>query len=444
MRALNGVDGEWAVADPATPRGVPIAIGVPGVAGTAQFGATLTAGPGPWNTNGADIDSFTFQWQSSRDGVSWANVPGASGSSYVVGLYVGSRLRVQVTATNEAGSTITASLPTAVVNAIAAATPQLTSQSVGNAQMTLGWTPPIHSGGVDLTGYTLEYSTDQSSWTSVSTPATTTSVTITGLRNGSSYFARVRAETGRSGDWSPVAGPFTPVAPPAPPAAPVVVAPNYDYLRINIMPVAVAGTVLAPLTGSGSITVQPDGRIELAPTQSVALRDGQPIAATVNVTDTGLAVQTDTVAVALSFSTGTSSASAEGATTVLAGASAELSGSGFAEGSPVVGWIQSDPKKLGEAIVADGKVVGTFTIPAELEPGAHTIQINGVDASGSVVSIIYGVNVSAAPQVMETVGAGAMAEPGALASAWMWALGAIFLVLVILTAVFALRRRRAQ
>ena len=443
VRALNGVDGEWAVADPATPRGVPIAIGVPGVAGTAQFGATLTAGPGPWNTNGADIDSFTFQWQSSRDGVSWANVPGASGSSYVVGLYVGSRLRVQVTATNEAGSTITASLPTAVVNAIAAATPQLTSQSVGNAQMTLGWTPPIHSGGVDLTGYTLEYSTDQSSWTSVSTPATTTSVTITGLRNGSSYFARVRAETGRSGDWSPVAGPFTPVAPPAPPAAPVVVAPNYDYLRINIMPVAVAGTVLAPLTGSGSITVQPDGRIELAPTQSVALRDGQPIAATVNVTDTGLAVQTETVAVALSFSTGTSSASAEGATTVLAGASAELSGSGFAEGSPVVGWIQSDPVKIGEAVAAGGQVTGEFVIPASIEPGEHTIQINGVDAAGSVVSIIYGVQVEAAPQVLETVGAGALADPGALASAWIWWIVAALIVLALLAIAYFARRRRS-
>lgn len=441
VRALNGVDGEWVIADPATPRGLPISQTAPGVTGSALFGATLTAGPGVWNSNGADIDSFTFQWQSSRDGVVWSAVPGATGSSYRVGLYVGSKLRVQVTATNEAGSTISSSLPTAVISAIPASTPELTSQSVGNAQITLGWTPPIHSGGVALTGYTLDYSTDQNTWTSLSYGADVTSATITGLRNGTSYYARVRAETDRAGDWSSVAGPFAPVAPP------VVTTPsataNYDFLRQLVMPVAPTGTVLTSLTGPSTVTVLSDGRIELTPTQSLALRDGQPVTASVELNSSGLSVQTGTVSIGLNFATVTQTeASASGTSVLQQGQTAQLTGTGFAEGTPVVGWIQSDPIKIGEAMVFGGAVSGEFTIPSDIEPGQHTIQVNGIDTQGAVVSIIYGVEVQETPDVVETVGAGALAEPGSLTANWIWWLGAIFLLLIILTAVILIRRRQ--
>lgn len=87
---------------------------IPAVVGIAQVGVTLTAYEGVW-TNAPT--SFAYQWQADTLGNgTFANITGATSRTYTpVADYVGDALRVQVTATNAAGSSAAvSSAPTPV------------------------------------------------------------------------------------------------------------------------------------------------------------------------------------------------------------------------------------------------------------------------------------------------------------------------------------------
>jgi len=91
---------------------IPVNTALPTVAGATQPGAVLTASAGTWLNNPT---AYALQWQRTASG-DWANVPGAIGASYITsGADAGVALRVLVTATNEDGSAIVASPPTAPV-----------------------------------------------------------------------------------------------------------------------------------------------------------------------------------------------------------------------------------------------------------------------------------------------------------------------------------------
>ena len=64
----------------------------------------------------------------------------------------------------------------------------------------LSWTAPLSSGGAPITGYVVQQSTDSINWSNAGiTNQSTTSYSVTGLLNGTTYFFRVRA-TNDSGD----------------------------------------------------------------------------------------------------------------------------------------------------------------------------------------------------------------------------------------------------
>lgn len=67
------------------------------------------------------INTYTYQWQDSPDGTTgWANITGATGSSYTIGSGEQTKfLRVVVTATNDGGSSTANSN---VLGAVTAAT----------------------------------------------------------------------------------------------------------------------------------------------------------------------------------------------------------------------------------------------------------------------------------------------------------------------------------
>jgi hypothetical protein len=93
----------------------PLNTALPSISGTAQEFLTLETSPGLW-TGG--VNSFAYQWLrcATASGDQCAPISGATTTSYVLTLAdVGSTIRVQVTAANTQGSTITESLPTAVV-----------------------------------------------------------------------------------------------------------------------------------------------------------------------------------------------------------------------------------------------------------------------------------------------------------------------------------------
>jgi hypothetical protein len=100
---------------PATSTGAGPTISAPGGGGAVSNGQTLSADPGSWN--GTGTLTYTYQWQRcDANGADCHDIPGATGSTYTPGdADVGGTVRVVVTATNDAGSSVpTVSAPIAV------------------------------------------------------------------------------------------------------------------------------------------------------------------------------------------------------------------------------------------------------------------------------------------------------------------------------------------
>ena len=81
-----------------------------------------------------------------------------------------------------------------LIAATAASAPTNVAVTSGQAQLTVSFAAPSSNGGRAITNY--EYSTNGgSNWTAVSPASTSTSITISGLANGTSYDVQVRAVT---------------------------------------------------------------------------------------------------------------------------------------------------------------------------------------------------------------------------------------------------------
>ena len=91
----------------------------PSITGTAQRGNTLSGSQGSWSGIG---NVYAIQWQESTDGVAWADIIGATESSYTPSVAdEGMKLRLSVSATNPDGTATAVSQPTAAVLASAPA-----------------------------------------------------------------------------------------------------------------------------------------------------------------------------------------------------------------------------------------------------------------------------------------------------------------------------------
>lgn len=65
---------------------------------------------------------------------------------------------------------------------------------------------------------------------------------------------------------------------------------------------------------------------------------------------------------------------------------------GFQPNAPVEAWMFSSPIRLGGgATNASGEFIGQFAVDQDLPAGNHTLQINGLDTAGNVVSVAIGV-----------------------------------------------------
>jgi hypothetical protein len=107
---------------------------VPSIAGTPQDGAILTADPGKWSN---DPTGYAYQWlRCDANGANCGSIAGATSQRYTVtSADVGHTLRVNVTASNGAGSGTATSHPTDVVTAAGAAPASSAAPTVsGTAQ----------------------------------------------------------------------------------------------------------------------------------------------------------------------------------------------------------------------------------------------------------------------------------------------------------------------
>jgi len=79
--------------------------------------------------------------------------------------------------------------------------PTSLTATAGNSQLSLSWTAPANAHGT-ITNYLVEYTPSGGSAQYVLTGSTSTSYTLTGLTNGTSYTVRVAAVNFTAGDWS--------------------------------------------------------------------------------------------------------------------------------------------------------------------------------------------------------------------------------------------------
>lgn len=187
---------------------------VVGTAGNTQVQLAWTAPA----TNGGTISDYTIQY-SSNNGSTWttfSDTVSATASVTVTGLTNGTAYLFRVAATNEAG-------PGAYSASSAARTPLGPPDAPTNvagvaasAQVALTWTAPASNGGSAISDYVIRYATAAAptSWTTfVDTVSTSTSVTVTGLTNGTAYVFSVAAKntvgTGSYSTNSSSSTPFT-------------------------------------------------------------------------------------------------------------------------------------------------------------------------------------------------------------------------------------------
>jgi len=140
---------------------------------------------------------------------------GAGSPLVVTGLANGTAYTFTVTASNAFGSSISAA-SNSVTPAGVPATPAAPTPTAGNASVALSWTAPSDNGSA-ITDYLIYHATSATgTYTQFSdTVSATTSVTVTGLANGTAYFFKIIAvnSVGNSA-LSAASTSSTPVAPP--------------------------------------------------------------------------------------------------------------------------------------------------------------------------------------------------------------------------------------
>jgi len=186
--------------DAVMPNVVPQAPGQPtaSVTGDPVVGGELTVSWSAPTNEGTAITGYRIE-QSSDGGANWSMAVADTGSSatsrVISGLTNGTSYVFRVAAINAAGAG-TASLASAPAMPIGApAAPAKPTVAAGDQQVAVSWVAPS-DGGSPVTGYRVEWSSDNGvNWTVV-TPSPgpgDDSVVVTGLANGTSYVFRVVA-----------------------------------------------------------------------------------------------------------------------------------------------------------------------------------------------------------------------------------------------------------
>ena len=126
-------------------------------------------------------------------------------------------------------------------------------------------------------------------------------------------------------------------------------------------------------------------------------------------------------------------AAAAGSASVTVGASQTATAAGFTAGEQVTAVLNSTPVALGSVTAgADGTVALTFTVPATLDPGSHTVTFTGATSG-----------LTATTAAFTAVAAAELANTGTNGRALVMLTGWALLALIAGTALtFAGRRRR--
>ena len=167
------------------------------------------------------------------------------------------------------------------------------------------------------------------------------------------------------------------------------------------------GGGLGGLAAGQVITIGPDG-----PISGVTLREASPQSVVIDGGDFTLELQAE------DDTEQPRELNAAGRVELVQGTWARVTGSGFTPGTDAEAWLFSTPRFIGAvAIDAQGGFEARLPVPADIDEGIHTLQLNALDQDGELRSVSLGVEVVSAPPVVpsaEDQGSGAEAGAGLL------------------------------
>jgi uncharacterized protein (TIGR02145 family) len=232
-----------------TPATVPNApTGVMPVAGNAQATVSFTT---PSSDGGSAITGYTV---TANSGSSTVTAMGTTTSIIVTGLTNGTPYTFTVVATNAVGNSLASSASTSVTPTAPTVpgAPTGVMAVAGNAQATVSFTTPSSDGGSAITGYTV---------TSIPAPAQSpltwtgagTSITATGLTNGTSYqFTVVATNVVGNSAASSASNSVTPATVPDAPTIGTAVAGNAQATVSFTVPSSDGGSAITGYTVTSS------------------------------------------------------------------------------------------------------------------------------------------------------------------------------------------------
>jgi fibronectin-binding autotransporter adhesin len=155
--------------------GAPYNTAAPAISGSLRVGVALTSSDGTWTGS----PTFAYQWQTSSDGIAWANIDGATSSTYTPTYTIANlRLRVSVSGVNATDTaTVTSQVVQGFLAPVASAIPSIsgTVQSGSTLTTTSGTWPSTSSGYV----YSWHRSSDGGvTWTDIAGQTSTTYVLV--------------------------------------------------------------------------------------------------------------------------------------------------------------------------------------------------------------------------------------------------------------------------
>lgn len=169
-----------------------------------------------WETiadGGSALTTTTVEWR--QIGGTWNKKQVSGTETTIEGLTNGTAYEFRVSGTNAVG-TGPVSVTTTAVPSTTPGAPNITSVSRGNAKVTVEWDAPSENGGANIIGYSIDWSTDGTTWSHlVTVPETAQTATLTGLQNGVPGVVRVRALNG-NGSTQTLSTTVTPAREPDP------------------------------------------------------------------------------------------------------------------------------------------------------------------------------------------------------------------------------------
>lgn len=306
--------------------------------------------------------------------------------------------------------------------------PTISSAVAGNAQVVLAWSAGT-SGTSSITDYVIQYSQNGGSWTTYNDGVgTSTNRTVTGLSNGDAYRFKVAAVNAvGTGLYSSASSAVTPSSSSTTTTSTTTTSTTLSTSTTvannsqTTTTVSTGSTVVASggndgnngNGGSGSTTTTVavrtagGGEASTTSTTTTTTTIPAPDAPSVEPGAAAATVNGEVVAGTISRLNNTLVVDVAGIKAVISGINKDgavvaldeegnlrlekndlisIEASGFSAGAGVELWVFSTPFRLADVTAgSDGRVSGTYPVPASIEGGSHRIVLKGQDAKGDEV-----------------------------------------------------------